>query len=63
LILFSGHGLQSYFSELSEIMLYLAAGLFIGLISSREQRLRERIEKTSAKLEKSYDDLIREPCN
>ncbi len=59
LLLFAGQGLQSYYSELTEIILYLAAGFVVGLIAGRERRLRERIEKTSLKLEKSYEALYK----
>ncbi len=57
LLLFAGQGLQSYFSELSEILLYLAAGLVVGLIAGKERKLREQIQRTSEKLERSYEAL------
>ena len=40
LLMFWFQGPEAYYSELSEIIFYLAAGLVIGLISSRENQLR-----------------------
>ncbi len=59
LLLFADQGLQSYYSELTEILLYLAAGLVVGLIAGREMKLREQMQKTSEKLEKSYEALFK----
>ncbi len=53
-------GPEAYYSELSEIIFYLAAGLVIGLISSRENRLRERYKTLSEKLSKSYKRLSKQ---
>ena len=50
-------GPQAYYSELSEIIFYLAAGLVIGLISSRENRLKEKYQQLSEKLTTSYKRL------
>ena len=57
LFLFFARGPQAYYSELSEIIFYLAAGLIIGLISSRENRLRERYKNLSEQLAASYKRL------
>jgi signal transduction histidine kinase len=57
LFLFWARGPEAYYSELSEIMFYLAAGIVIGLISSRENRLREKYKRLSEKLAASYGRL------
>ncbi len=57
LFLFWARGPQAYYSELSEIVFYLAAGIVIGLISSRENRLREKYKALSEKLSTSYQRL------
>ncbi|MFH2057435.1 MAG: ATP-binding protein [Pseudomonadota bacterium] len=57
LFLFFAQGPQAYYSELSEVIFYLAAGLIIGLISSRENRLRERYKNLSEQLAASYKRL------
>lgn len=57
LFMFFAQGPQAYYSELSEIVFYLAAGLIIGLISSRENRLREKYKTMSEQLKGSYERL------
>ncbi len=57
LLMFWFQGPQAYYSELSEIFFYLAAGLVIGLISSRENKLREKYQQLSEKLAGSYQRL------
>ncbi len=57
LYLFWARGPQAYYSELSEMLFYLAAGLIIGMISSRENRLREEYRHLSEQLKHSYDRL------
>ncbi len=57
LLAFWARGPEAYYSELSEILFYLAAGLVIGLISSRENRLREKYKLLSEKLSVSYQRL------
>ncbi len=57
LLTFWARGPEAYYSELSEILFYLAAGLVIGLISSRENRLREKYKLLSEKLSVSYQRL------
>jgi signal transduction histidine kinase len=57
LFLFWARGPQAYYSELSEILFYLAAGVVIGLISSKENKLREKYKSLSEKLAASYKRL------
>jgi len=59
-LLYIGEGTGTYLSELTEIILYLAAGTVTGIIASRESLLRNRYKELSEKLEKSYDKLHRE---
>ncbi len=57
LLLYLGQGVQAYLSELAEILLYLAAGALVGMISGRQARLRERYRQLSEKLQASYARL------
>jgi signal transduction histidine kinase len=57
LYMFWAAGPQAYYSELSEIVFYLVAGVVIGLISSRENKLREKYKTLSEKLTESYQRL------
>jgi len=57
LYMFFARGPEAYYSELSEILFYLSAGVVIGLISSRENRLREKYKTLSEKLAGSYKRL------
>lgn len=57
LYMFWAEGPQAYYSELSEILFYLAAGCVIGLISSRENKLKEKYKTLSEKLAGSYKRL------
>lgn len=50
-------GIEVYYSELSEIFFYLMAGLVIGMISSREYRLRMKYQRLSEQLSASYTRL------
>jgi len=59
-LLYIGDSTGTYLGELTEIILYLAAGIVTGIIASRESRLRNRYKELSEKLEKSYDKLHRE---
>ena len=59
-LLYIGEGTGSYISELTEIVLYIAAGTVTGVIAGRESLLRQRYKELSEKLEKSYDKLHRE---
>jgi signal transduction histidine kinase len=56
-LLYIGEGTGTYVSELTEIVLYLAAGTVTGIIAGRESRLRNRYKVLSEKLEHSYDKL------
>jgi len=49
-----------FLGELTEIGLYLAAGIVVGTIASRESRLKEKYQELSEKLEKSYTRLHQE---
>lgn len=53
-------GPGAYWSELTEIALYLATGLVVGVIAARERRLRDQYQGLSRKLERSYKRLHRE---
>ncbi len=57
LLTFWYQGPEAYYSELSEILFYLAAGLVIGMISSRENRLRKKYQTLSEQLSVSYQRL------
>jgi signal transduction histidine kinase len=57
LYMFWARGPQAYYSELSEIVFYLAAGGVIGLISARENKLKEKYKTLSEKLAGSYKRL------
>jgi len=57
LLAFWAQGPEAYYSEFSEMLFYLAAGVVIGLISSRENRLREKYRLLSEKLTVSYKRL------
>ncbi len=59
-LLYIGEGTGTYLSELTEIILYLAAGTVTGIIAGRESLLRNRYKELSEKLETSYDKLHRE---
>lgn len=57
LLLYIGQAPQTYLSELTEIILYLAAGGVTGFIAGREARLRKKYEELSEKLQRSYRRL------
>jgi len=57
LYMFWAQGPEAYYSELSEIIFYLAAGVVIGLISGRENKLKEKYKTLSEKLAGSYKRL------
>jgi len=50
-------GPGAWYSELSEVFFYLAAGVVMGLISGREHRLRRKYQDLSEKLGRSYHRL------
>lgn len=60
LLLFFGQEPATYLSELTEILLYLAAGGFIGIIAGKESRLRIKYQQLSEKLQASYQRLHEE---
>ncbi len=51
---------QFYLSELTEIILYFIAGLVVGIIASKESRLRLKYQSLSEQLDKSYNRLHKE---
>lgn len=53
-------GRDFYLSELTEIILYLAAGIVTGTIATREKKLREKYQDISQKLQRSYKRLHNE---
>ncbi|MBU8909830.1 MAG: hypothetical protein KOO65_01045 [Desulfobacterales bacterium] len=57
LYMFWARGPEAYYSELSEILFYLAAGVVIGLISAKENKLKEKYKSLSEKLAGSYKRL------
>jgi signal transduction histidine kinase len=58
--LFHDMNYDFYVSELTEVILYLAAGGVVGFIASRESRLREKYQELSERLERSYRRLHEE---
>lgn len=56
-LIYIGEEGGTYLSELTEIILYLAAGTVTGIIAGRESLLRNRYKELSEKLEISYDKL------
>lgn len=59
-LLYLDKGPQAYLGELAEIILYLAAGLVVGIISARQTRLREKYRQLSEQLQASYARLHEE---
>ncbi len=60
LLLFIGKAPETYLSELTEVVLYLAAGIVTGIIAGREAKLRAQYKLLSEKLERSYSQLHNE---
>ncbi len=58
LFMFWAQGPQAYYSELSEIIFYLAAGIVIGLISSQEHKLRQKLSLSYKRLHKQAKKLV-----
>ena len=50
LFMFWAQGPEAYYSELSEVIFYMAAGLVIGFISSRENKLRKKLAASYKRL-------------
>ncbi len=59
LYMFWAQGPEAYYSELSEIIFYMAAGLVIGFISSRENKLRKKLATSYKRLHKQAKRLVR----
>lgn len=57
LLLYIGQGTESYFGELVEVVLYIAAGGVTGFIAGREARLQKKYRVLSEELKKSYSRL------
>ncbi len=60
LLLYVGQGPDMYLGELTEVVLYLAAGCVTGVIAGREARLKKKYRLLSEKLENSYERLHKE---
>ena len=59
LFMFWAQGPEAYYSELSEIIFYMAAGVVIGFISSRENKLREKLASSYKRLHKQAKRLVK----
>ncbi|MCK5312218.1 MAG: hypothetical protein KAJ62_08910 [Desulfobacteraceae bacterium] len=59
LFMFWAQGPEAYYSELSEIIFYLAAGVVIGVISSRENKLRKKLANSYKRLHKQAIRLVK----
>jgi len=60
LLIFRGFGIESYLSELIEVLLYFAIGGIVGYISGKESKLKSSYKQLSEKLEESYEHLHEE---
>ncbi|MCP4670906.1 MAG: hypothetical protein GY857_06335 [Desulfobacula sp.] len=58
LLMFWAQGPQAYYSELSEIIFYLAAGIVMGFISSRKNKLRQKLSASYKRLHKQAKKLV-----
>jgi signal transduction histidine kinase len=58
LFMFWAQGPEAYYSELSEIIFYLAAGIVIGFISSHKNRLKLKLSKSYKRLHKQTKQLV-----
>ena len=58
LFMFWAQGPQAYYSELSEIIFYLASGIVIGFISSRENKLRQKLSNSYKRLHQQAKKLV-----
>jgi signal transduction histidine kinase len=59
LFMFWAQGPEAYYSELSEVIFYMAAGIVIGLISSRENKLRKKLAASYKRLHKQAIRLVK----
>ena len=57
--MFWAQGPEAYYSELSEIIFYMAAGIVIGFISSRENKLRRKLASSYKRLHKQAIRLVK----
>ncbi|VVS93475.1 sensor histidine kinase [Desulfoluna spongiiphila] len=53
LLLYMGRNPVTYRSELTEVLLYFAAGILVGIISGKERRVSEKYRTVSRQLEES----------
>jgi signal transduction histidine kinase len=60
LLLYLNREAEYYLSELTEVVLYMAAGIVIGIIADKQAKLRDQYRRLSEKLEKSYSRLHEE---
>ena len=51
-------GPEAYFSELTEIALYLATGVVVGVIAQRERKLRGKLERSYRRLHRETGHLL-----
>ena len=59
LFMFWAQGPEAYYSELSEIIFYMAAGIVIGFISSRENKLRKKLASSYKRLHAQAIRLVK----
>ena len=59
LFMFWAQGPEAYYSELSEVIFYMAAGIVIGFISSRENQLRKKLASSYKRLHKQAIRLVK----
>lgn len=50
-------GPSAYLAELPEVLLYFGAGILVGAIAGKEQKLRIKYQELSCRLERSYKKL------
>jgi len=58
LFMFWAQGPEAYYSELSEIIFYLAAGIVIGFISSRENKLKKKLANSYKRFYQQSEKLV-----
>ncbi len=59
LLKFWAQGPQAYYSELSEIIFYMAAGIVMGFISSREHSLQKKLAHSYKRLHSQAEKLVK----
>lgn len=55
---FFSQGLMTYLGELTEITLYIATGLVVGLVTDRYRRLSEKLERSYRRLHRETNQLL-----